>query len=66
MEKKFLEHLAYSVIYLWYSAVFPNSEISSSSQTLPRFNLPSGDTDASVFLSANLPSGSQDFGAESC
>lgn len=29
MEKKFLEHLAYGVIYFWYSAVLPNSEMLS-------------------------------------
>lgn len=29
MEKKFLEHLAYGVIYFWYSAVLPNFEMLS-------------------------------------
>lgn len=28
-EKKFLEHLAYGIIYLWHSAVLSNFEMSS-------------------------------------
>lgn len=60
MEKKFLEHLAYGIIYFWHSAVLSNFEMSSFLQIHLRFNLPSGDTDVSVSSSVNLQPGSHD------
>lgn len=33
-KKKFMEHLAYGTIYFWYSAVFPNCELSYISNRL--------------------------------